>query len=42
MFGTSLTEVARSSGFANQHHMIRIFGCVTGLGLSIYRGSLSS
>jgi AraC family transcriptional regulator len=37
---TSLTEVAKSSGFANQHHMARIFRCVTGMTPSAYRGSL--
>jgi AraC-like DNA-binding protein len=36
----SLTEVARSSGFANQHHMARIFLSVTGMTPSAYRGSL--
>jgi AraC family transcriptional regulator len=38
--GTSLTEVARSSGFANQHHLARIFRSVTGITPSAYRGSL--
>jgi AraC family transcriptional regulator len=37
---TSLTEVARSTGFANQHHMARIFRSVTGITPSAYRGSL--
>jgi AraC family transcriptional regulator len=37
---TSLTEVARSSGFANQHHLARIFRGVTGMTPSAYRGSL--
>ena len=37
---TSLTEVARSSGFANQHHMARIFRCVTGITPRAYRASL--
>jgi AraC family transcriptional regulator len=37
---TSLTEVAKSSGFANQHHMARIFRSVTGVTPSDYRGSL--
>jgi AraC family transcriptional regulator len=36
----SLTEVARSSRFANQHHMARIFRSVTGMTPSAYRGSL--
>jgi len=36
----SLTEVAKSSGFANQHHMARIFRCVTGMTPSAYRRSL--
>jgi AraC family transcriptional regulator len=33
----SLTEVAKSSGFANQHHMARIFRSVTGITPSAYR-----
>jgi AraC family transcriptional regulator len=33
----SLTEVAKSSGFANQHHMARIFRSVTGTTPSAYR-----
>jgi AraC family transcriptional regulator len=37
---TSLTEVAKSSGFANQHHMARIFRGVTGMTPSAYRWSL--
>jgi AraC family transcriptional regulator len=37
---TSLMEIARSSGFANQHHMARIFRSVTGITPSSYRGSL--
>ena len=37
---TSLTEVARSSGFANQHHMARIFRSITGTTPSTYRRSL--
>ena len=37
---TSLTEVARSSGFANQHHMARIFRRITGTTPSNYRRSL--
>jgi AraC family transcriptional regulator len=37
---TSLTEVAKSSGFANQHHMARVFGRITGMTPSVYRGSL--
>ncbi|QNI31669.1 helix-turn-helix transcriptional regulator [Alloacidobacterium dinghuense] len=37
---TSLTKVAKSSGFANQHHMARIFRCVTGMTPSNYRRSL--
>jgi AraC family transcriptional regulator len=37
---TSLPEVAKSSGFANQHHMARIFRSVTGMTPSAYRGSL--
>jgi AraC family transcriptional regulator len=36
----SLTEVAKSSGFANQHHMARIFRSVTGMTPSDYRRSL--
>ncbi len=36
----SLAEIAKSSGFANQHHMARIFRWVTGLTPSAYRGSL--
>jgi AraC family transcriptional regulator len=34
---TSLTEVAKSSGFANQRHMARIFRSVTGMTPSAYR-----
>jgi AraC family transcriptional regulator len=34
---TSLTEIAESSGFANQHHMARIFRSVTGMTPSAYR-----
>jgi AraC family transcriptional regulator len=37
---TSLTEVAKSSGFANQHHMARVFGRIIGMPPSTYRGSL--
>ena len=37
---TSLTEIAKSSGFANQHHMARIFRSVTGVTPSAYRRSL--
>ena len=37
---TSLTKVAKSSGFANQHHLARIFRSVTGMTPSAYRGSL--
>jgi AraC family transcriptional regulator len=37
---TSLTEVAKSSGFANQHHMARVFGRIAGMTPSAYRGSL--
>ena len=33
----SLAEVAKSSGFANQHHMARIFRSVTGMTPSAYR-----
>jgi AraC family transcriptional regulator len=36
----SLTEVAKSSGFANQHHMARIFRCVTGMTPRAYRRAL--
>jgi AraC family transcriptional regulator len=36
---TSLTEVAKSSGFANQHHMARIFRTVTSMTPSTYRRS---
>jgi AraC family transcriptional regulator len=37
---TLLAEVAKSSGFANQHHMARIFRSVTGMTPSAYRRSL--
>jgi AraC family transcriptional regulator len=37
---TPLTEVAKSSGFANQHHLARIFRGVTGVTPSAYRRSL--
>ncbi len=37
---TSLTEVARSSGFANQHHLARIFRHITGISPTTYRRSL--
>jgi AraC family transcriptional regulator len=37
---TSLAEVAKSSGFANQHHLARVFRGVTGMTPSAYRGSL--
>jgi AraC family transcriptional regulator len=37
---TSLTEVAKSSGFANQHHLARVFRRITGMTPSAYRGSL--
>jgi AraC family transcriptional regulator len=37
---TSLAEVAKSNGFANQHHLARVFQCVTGMTPSAYRGSL--
>jgi AraC family transcriptional regulator len=36
----SLTNIAKSSGFANQHHMARIFRSVTGITPSAYRRSL--
>jgi AraC family transcriptional regulator len=36
----SLTNIAKSSGFANQHHMARIFRSATGLTPSGYRRSL--
>ena len=36
----SLAQVAKSSGFANQHHMARIFRSVTGMTPSAYRESL--
>jgi AraC family transcriptional regulator len=36
----SLTKVAKSSGFANQHHMARIFRNITGMTPSAYRRSL--
>ncbi|WP_263355398.1 helix-turn-helix domain-containing protein [Acidicapsa acidisoli] len=37
---TSLTDIAKSSGFANQHHMARVFRGITGMTPSAYRGSL--
>ena len=37
---TSLTEVAKSSGFANQHQLARVFLRITGMTPSAYRGSL--
>jgi AraC family transcriptional regulator len=36
----SLTKVARLSGFADQHHMARVFRRITGMTPSAYRGSL--
>jgi AraC family transcriptional regulator len=36
----SLSNIAKSSGFANQHHMARIFRSVTGMTPSAYRRSL--
>jgi AraC family transcriptional regulator len=36
----SLTNVAKLSGFANQHHLARIFRRTTGMTPSAYRGSL--
>ncbi len=36
----SLTEVAKSSGFANQHHLASVFRRITGMTPSAYRGSL--
>jgi AraC family transcriptional regulator len=38
--GISLTKVAKSSGFANQHHLARVFRRITGKTPSAYRGSL--
>jgi AraC family transcriptional regulator len=37
---TPLTEVALASGFADQHHLARVFRRVTGLTPSSYRRSL--
>jgi AraC family transcriptional regulator len=36
----SLAEVARLTGFANQHHLARVFRHVTGITPSTYRRSL--
>jgi AraC family transcriptional regulator len=36
----SLAEVARSTGFANQHHLARVFRRITGTTPSTYRRSL--
>jgi AraC family transcriptional regulator len=36
----SLTEVALASGFADQHHLARVFGRITGVTPSSYRRSL--
>ena len=36
----SLAEIAKLSGFANQHHMARVFRSVTGATPSVYRKSL--
>jgi AraC family transcriptional regulator len=36
----SLTEVALASGFADQHHLARVFGRVTGETPSSYRRSV--
>jgi AraC family transcriptional regulator len=36
----SLTEVAESSGFANQHHLSSVFRRITGMTPSAYRSSL--
>ncbi len=36
----SLTEVALASGFADQHHLARVFRRITGLTPSSYRRSL--
>jgi AraC family transcriptional regulator len=37
---TSLTEVGLASGFADQHHLARVFRRVTGVTPSNYRRSL--
>jgi AraC family transcriptional regulator len=37
---TWLAEVAKSSGFANQHHLARVLRRITGMTPSAYRGSL--
>jgi AraC family transcriptional regulator len=37
---TSLTEVALASGFADQHHLARVFRRITGVTPSSYRRSL--
>ena len=38
--GASLTEIARSSGFADQHHLARVFRNITGITPTTYRRSL--
>ncbi|HXJ14467.1 MAG TPA: helix-turn-helix domain-containing protein, partial [Candidatus Limnocylindrales bacterium] len=37
---TSLAEIARSTGFADQHHMARVFRRIAGITPSTYRRSL--
>jgi AraC family transcriptional regulator len=37
---TPLTEVALASGFADQHHLARVFRRITGMTPSSYRRSL--
>jgi AraC family transcriptional regulator len=39
-YRTSLTEVALASGFADQHHLARVFRRITGVTPSSYRRSL--
>jgi AraC family transcriptional regulator len=36
----SLAKIAISSGFADQHHLARVFRRMTGMTPSAYRGSL--
>jgi AraC-like DNA-binding protein len=38
--GASLAEVTRSTGFADQHHLARVFRRITGITPSTYRRSL--
>jgi AraC family transcriptional regulator len=37
---TSLAEIARSTGFADQHHLARVFRRIAGITPSTYRRSL--